>query len=284
MSQERVSSLRPAPMPCLSVPRATVRSMLSSLLEVLFPAGCAGCGRPGRPFCGACRPAVAVLSPPGCRRCGRPLEVAVERCPDCPGPPIEWVRSAALYAGPVREALMRLKFGGQRSVAASLAVLMAAALERAPPPQDSAAGRSPPVLTWVPLARRRRRSRGYDQAEALARAVARLHGRPVRRLLVRTVETAPQARRSASERRVGLHDAFRLVGSDPVPPAVVLVDDVLTTGETARACAAALVVGGVRSVGVLAAARSIRGPVPARCYTPGELLPGSVVARETCSR
>lgn len=259
--------------------------MLSSLLDVLFPAGCVGCGRPGRPFCGVCVPAVAFLGPPGCRRCGRPLEVEVERCPDCPGPPIDWVRSAMRYGGPAREALMRLKFGGQRSVAAALAMLMAAALERAPPPDTASVRPSQPaVLTWVPLARRRRRSRGYDQAEALARAVARLQGLSVRPLLVRTVETAPQARRSGPERRVALRRAFRRVGSDPPPPAVVLVDDVLTTGETARACAAALIAGGVRSVGVLTAARSLGGPVPARCYTAGGLLSGSVVARETLSR
>ena len=198
----------------------------------------------------------------------------MESCSDCPFPPVAWARAALLYEGPARGALMRLKFGGLRSLAAALAPSMAGRLE-----SDAAqtiVGRTGWVVTWVPLGTRRRRRRGFDQAEALARPVGNLLGLPVRRVLRRAIETGPQARRSGAERRVALRGAFEAVGQ--IPERVLLVDDVLTSGATAAACAEALTSAGAREVGVVAAARSLGGPIPARCYTrdgsgPGLWLP-----------
>jgi predicted amidophosphoribosyltransferase len=206
--------------------------------------------------------------------------VWVETCADCPPREIAWTRSAFLYEGPAREALMKLKFGRLRSVCEGLAPWMLHAVARAPPP-GFALGEEP-ILTWVPLGRGRRRSRGYDQAEALARSVGELAGWSVRSLLERIVETAPQARRLGGQRRRAVRGAFRARG-DP-PERVVLVDDVLTSGATAAECARVLKASGVRAMGVLTAARSLGGGVPARCYNPPGLLPGSVVARERFSR
>jgi predicted amidophosphoribosyltransferase len=253
--------------------------MLAAILDILFPRRCVACGRSGWPFCGDCWPAVATFWPPWCERCGRPLEAAVERCADCPSGPVSWARSAYLYEGPVRSALMRLKFGGVRSVAdavvPAMARILAEANEARPPPGV------PPhlgfVVSWVPLARGRRRSRGFDQAEILARAAGEIARLPVSPLLRRVIETAPQARRAAAERRVALSGAFRAVGR--APPRVALVDDVLTSGATAGECAGVLRRAGAVEVGVVTAARSINGPVPARCYNPAGLRPGSVVAR-----
>src|SRR5439155_4846128 len=148
--------------------------MLEGLIDVLFPPRCVGCGKGNWPFCQACCLGIAVLDPPGCLRCGRPLDVVVPRCADCPPSAVSWSRAAFLYDGPVRRALMGLKFGGLRSRAEALGPWMARTLVRSPP---ACLGESEPViLTWVPLGRRRRRSRGYDQALALAREVARLTG------------------------------------------------------------------------------------------------------------
>jgi predicted amidophosphoribosyltransferase len=203
----------------------------------------------------------------------------VPACADCPPPPVAWARAALLYEGPVRRGLMRLKFSGWRSAARSLAPWMVEAflgdLPVARPPGTS-------VVTWVPLGRRRRGDRGFDQAEALARAVAAEVGWPARRLLDRVVETSPQARRGGAQRREALRGAFR--ARPRIPPWVVLVDDVLTSGATTAECARVLMGAGAREVGVLCAARALGGPVPARCYTPLGLRPGSVVARETSSR
>ncbi|HEX2090168.1 MAG TPA: hypothetical protein VHI54_09635 [Actinomycetota bacterium] len=180
---------------------------------------------------------------------------------------------------------MRLKFSEMRSVADALAPWMLQAFARSPPRGWSSAlrGRGPGfVLTWVPLGRRRKRERGYDQAEVLCRALHRLTGWPLHRLLRRVSETPPQAMRSARDRRLALEGAFRAVATPP--PRVVVVDDVLTTGTTAAECAGELLRAGAEEVGLLTAARSLGGPLPARCYTPAGLQPGSVVAREMFSR
>jgi predicted amidophosphoribosyltransferase len=181
---------------------------------------------------------------------------------------------------------MRLKFGGYRGTAEAFAPYMVEALQRAPPVQLPAREPGPepvgPEITWVPLGRGRRRTRGFDQAEALARAVGDRLELAARPLLERTLETTPQARRGGEARRMALAGAFRSLG--PIPVRLVLVDDVLTSGATAAECARTLLRRGAREVAVLTVARSLGGPLPARCYDPAGLRPGSVVARETFSR
>ena len=257
--------------------------MLDKLLDVLFPRRCVGCGHRPWPFCTGCAARVALLTTPGCRRCGRPLEDWIGLCGDCPPAVIDWCRSAFLYEGPVRSALMRLKFSGLSQVAEAFAPSMVEALARAPPAGRATGQDESFLLTWVPLAARRRRERGYDQAEVLALAVRAMTGWPARALLRRAVETAPQARRAGLERRRALRGAFVAVG--PVEAArVVLVDDVLTSGATAAECATVLRGAGAAEVIVLTAARSLGGAIPARCYNPTWFPPGSVVARGRSSR
>jgi len=177
---------------------------------------------------------------------------------------------------------MRLKFSGWRSAADALAPWIADAVATRPPSVERSGARSgpeTPTLTWVPLGRRRKRDRGFDQAEALARAVAERLRWPVTRLVERVHDTAPQARRSGAERRRALEGAFR-VRARP-PPLVILVDDVLTSGSTAAGCASALRLAGAREVGVLTAARALGGGVPARCFgidRPGPAGPSMTAA------
>src|SRR5581483_11752494 len=97
--------------------------------------------------------------------------------------------------------------------------------------------------------------RGFDQARALAEVVgSRLH-LPVARLLVRTTDTGSQARRSGPMRRAAMAGAFESAGQPP--PLVLLVDDVLTTGATAAACARTLLDAGASRVRLLTAARAL---------------------------
>jgi ComF family protein len=153
----------------------------------------------------------------------------------------------------VAAAIRGMKFSGWHALARHLAGAMVEILDL-----------TADVVTWVPLSRRRQARRGFDQAELLAREVARGSGIPVDRLLRRVRETRAQARLTGADRRRALAGAFASV-RDP-PQRVLLVDDVLTTGSTAAACAEVLREAGAGRVVVLTAGRSLGGPVPARCY------------------
>ena len=245
--------------------------MLARAVDAVFPRRCAGCGVGPWPFCAECRDALVVLQPPWCARCGTPSLLAVPRCPECPPDAITTVRAPFLFEGPAREAIHRLKFAGWRDVAAALAAAVAACPGRAPAD----------VITWVPLARRRLAERGYDQARALAVALAHHTGVPVVRLLRRPVATGPQARRGGADRRDAMKGAFTAVR--PAPGRVLLVDDVVTTGATAAACAEALREAGAGEIHVVAAARAVRslrpdgrGAYPRVGPRPGLWLPGDV--------
>jgi len=134
------------------------------------------------------------------------------------------------------------------------------------------------VVTWVPLASRRKAERGFDQARVLASSVGREIGVPVRGLLRRVVSSGPQAKRDADARREAMRGSFAIRARAVVPDRVLLVDDVLTTGATASACAEVLLEHGASQVTLVVAARALlRAGRPA--YTrpgprPGLWLPG----------
>jgi predicted amidophosphoribosyltransferase len=133
--------------------------------------------------------------------------------------------------------VLRLKLGAARSAARPLAAGMRRAVV--------AAGGLTGTVTWVPGKPGDMRRRGFDHAELLATELSSGLGLPCRRLLDRRRIPLDQAALSASERRANLAGAFR---TDLSPREVVLVDDVVTTGATAEACARALRAGGARTV------------------------------------
>jgi ComF family protein len=177
------------------------------------------------------------------------LPTDVERCRDCPPAQIASARAAFAYRGPAKAAVRRLKFSGWRGVGEALGAALAAL---GPPPADA--------VTWVPLAPRRRAERGFDQARVLARALARELELPAAAFVRRTKATAPQARLTREERTRAMAEAFGCMSHRPPPARLLLVDDVLTTGATASACAAALRQGGAREIHLLTACRSFADP------------------------
>jgi ComF family protein len=232
---------------------------LNHLIDALFPADCEACDRPlpagaNASLCVPCRSAMVAPPEPTCPVCGAPLAVA--SCPACSHhPPVfSRARAAALYLpaatglNPTAAAVQALKYRGRRRIADALGALLA---ERYP--FDASA-----VLVPVPLHPKRLRARGFNQAVLLARALARRRGLAVApRLLVRRRSTDAQTGLGAAERRANLRDAFAVRPSLRVPDRpLVLIDDVLTTGATADACARALRAGGALSVDVYTVGRA----------------------------
>jgi len=195
-----------------------------SIVGLLFPSRCAGCGGLGPSPCPTC---AAALEPPP----------ALE-------PPVGLDSLAALvrYDGVARALITAVKYRNSRASIAGLAPALASLV---------AADLSGAVVTWAPTTRARARHRGFDQAELLARAVARPLGAPVRRCLIRRAG-AHQTGLGADERRSGP----RFVAAGAVPRSVLVVDDVCTTGATLSAAAEALRDGGATSVHALVLART----------------------------
>ena len=178
---------------------------------------------------------------------------------------IDVVGAAFAYAGHGAELVVALKHHRDRRLVGTLA----AALAGARPAGDWG------CVTWAPTTRRRRQDRGFDQSELLAASVAWQLGLRVERLLVR-VDGAPQTGRSGADRRANV--AFR--GRGRPPPAVLVVDDVLTTGATLAAAGAALRTRGVERVGAVVLARTpppapvLKAPVPGADAIPRGVVDG----------
>jgi ComF family protein len=203
----------------------------SGLLDLLAPPRCAACVAPLDArltgFCDACAP-------------------LIESAPTHPGPTAD--RDACLYGGPLRDALHRLKYAGASDVAPALARLA----ER---PARSFGGLVD-CLAVVPLHRSRLCARGFNQSALLARPLARVLAVPFEpRLLQRTRDTVAQVGKGRSER------AAQLAGVFAASPrargrAVLVFDDVRTTGATLAEARRALVAAGARAVFTLALAQT----------------------------
>ena len=228
------------------------RALLEELWQAVLPQRCIVCGEWGAALHDACLDALPGATGPRCNRCWRPLtarnEVGMcERCASGDAPAFDALRTPFRFEGLARRALLEAKF---RGVTAHLAPLGRAAGDIVPGEWGIDA------IVPVPLAPRRERRRGFNQAREIARVVAAALGVPVADGLVRrTRETSPQASLSAAARLVNLRDAFRVREGEAVPAHVLVVDDVTTTGATLAAVASALRAGGAERVFALAIAR-----------------------------
>lgn len=203
------------------------------LLSLWFPSRCLLCGKAVRVdelFCPACR----------------------EHCPSAPqrrsfSLPQEFCVYAPLpYAGGFRKTLHALKFQGQKGRGEAIGQLMASILE---------APLSAELVTWVPMTPQKQLARGYNQSEALARAAARALGLPALPILTKLRETATQHELSREARKENVRGAYA-ADQRANGKAILLIDDIVTTGSTICECAAALYGAGAKQVVGLCAANA----------------------------
>jgi len=252
--------------PCVALPGLHARQYiepmqgvghegLASRWRAGLPGACEVCGSWSRGgLCGACGEHFASRGH-RCSRCALPLATGLDACTDCvrEPPPFERCLCVADYGFPWQGLIARFKYGQ----APELAALLAAAL-RASAARDEAP--RPQAFVALPLSPRRLAERGYDQAWELARQLGRQHGLPAHaRALERRFDAPPQARSSRAQRMRNLQGAFavparaqRLVEGRHL----ALVDDVMTTGASAREAARALRAAGAGRVDLWVVART----------------------------
>ena len=249
------------------MPIATLaRDLWTGALDLVFAPVCVACREPidtadsARIVCRLCWLKCRPLPVTKCPRCWTPLPWDREPSPTCdtcrPWPAsVRAIRSAFAMGDVPRRLVHALKYRGWEAAA----VPMAARMARMEFPAD--VEREAGIVVPVPTSTARRRERGYNQAELLARALAARTGRTLDpRLLARTRATATQTALHPGERRANVARAFSVpagLGAELRGEHVIVVDDVWTTGATALACVDALLEAGARLASVATFARVV---------------------------
>ena len=233
---------------------------LRHCFDLLLPPACLMCGErlphgaSASEFCPGCQAGLPQPAPARCPVCAvayRAPTPSLHHCESClrHQPPFTRVHAVGPYAGTLQEAVQRFKYRGQLSLERPLGILLGETVLKG-------TTQHPDLVVPVPLHRNRLRDRGYNQALQLARQVGRQIKVPVAPDLLRRVrDTATQQGLDAAARKSNLRNAFA-VARPLTGQRLLLVDDVLTTGTTARECAHVLLAAGASGVEVAVLARA----------------------------
>lgn len=237
-------------------------ALLRLAKDIAFPPRCPSCKQyvaADGNFCADCFNALRMISAPMCQLCGIPFVVAIEtetRCPECleTAPEFDTARAVMVYDSVSAPLVSSLKFNDQWAGIHRHAHMMAAAGSQMLAEAD--------LLIPVPLHWRRLVKRKFNQSALLAYGVSRVSGVPcLPDLLKRVRSTKPQMSLDRKSRAANVKKAFAVsarTGRQLEGLVVVLVDDVVTTGATANACARTLKKAGAKQVHVLSLARTVK--------------------------
>jgi len=240
-----------------------LRSLAHAAIDTVFPPACLNCRQStgaAHSLCASCWAQVRFIERPFCERLGTPFAMDLGNdgllSPEAVANPPVYNRARAVAhfeCGPVRHLVHRLKYNDRMELAKPLGAWMARAGNDLLVEAD--------LLVPVPLHRRRLAARRFNQAHALAQTISAQCGVPADPFVLARVKPTPsQVGLSRSQRALNLQGAFRVM--DGMAPriegrAVVLIDDVMTSGATANAASRALLRAGAKSVDVLVFARAL---------------------------
>ncbi len=219
--------------------RTKERKTEGGLLRLLYPHVCPFCGRvTAEDICNECREKLYYIEEPRCMRCSKPIRSKEqEYCYDCERHTRVYERGYALWVhkGDVQRAIYQFKYHNRRIYSRFFGKELLSRYGQAVKKWDIT------TIIPIPLSRKRRRIRGFNQAELLARELGRGLGIPVdAKNLVRVRDTRPQKKMDAKERSLNLKRAFAWRGKGGIFGNILLIDDIYTTGSTIDAAARVL--------------------------------------------
>lgn len=222
------------------------------IFNLLFPLKCEICHKElsltaTRRICPGCWHNIQLITDRYCQRCGKPMQVETALCVDCYANENLYfgrIRAAGIYAGNLREAIHRFKYAGRSVLGSELGELLLSTYNR------HFSFYAPDYILPVPLHKKQRRKREYNQTELLAHYLGRRCNVPVfGDELMRVKETKPQFELNKRERRENVRDAFTLSRKRCMEnKKILLIDDICTTGATLNECAQVLCEHGVAEV------------------------------------
>lgn len=256
--------------------RKIIAACKEALAETLWPTRCVGCDAPGSLLCEECAQKLPLIDANiACERCGAPYGSFV--CSECMPPgsvdregqpcgaefAFARARAACSYEGVAKQLVTAYKDGGEQRLAALLAYYIYRAVDGTLPSAE-AGEEAPRPASWlgeldalvcVPPRPGAVRARGFDHMELVVQELSRLCKLPLLHPLRTAGKVADQRLLGRQQRQDNRANSFETAGSEPLPPRLLLVDDVLTTGATCSAAAAALQNAGAREVSVAVFAR-----------------------------
>lgn len=221
--------------------QSSLHALLDPVLDLIYPPRCAACGQGSEsPLCGRCLDAISPVPPPLCSCCGQST-AGRDLCSHCAYriPAFTAARALGAYAGVLEQAIHRLKYRDRPQLAEPLGIALA---EFARTHASALSLAEVDFIAPAPMSPARRRVRGYNQAERLARVVARELGIPLDTTCLRRVKSArPQVGLTQEARQQNLTGVFSVSNNETVAgKTILIVDDVSTTGATLDECARVL--------------------------------------------
>jgi ComF family protein len=231
-------------------------SLFDHFIDLIFPPRCAICkNKSQKIICEDCLGKAVYLKPPMCGTCGKPRDKYFTGglCEDCAGGgvPFDMARSVALYDGMLKEAIHKFKFDGRKALSPYLGRFLVSYLQYGDIPVKEIE-----LIIPIPLSGQREKQRGYNQSKLLAEEISGHYSIPLDSASLKKIkDVAPQFDLSRKERLRNVRGAFH--SSSLAGKSVLIIDDIYTTGATAREASSALKAAGAKSVYVLTLARAV---------------------------